>query len=108
MIYKKITIAIFILSYNDAELDYLYDYYTGGNDDNYDTFSSLNAHNTHKVRQGGTRGNALSNPSRNRNGQRADDVLTDLPIVNQRENGIQFFPTPSSANTNKFTSGNSR
>ena len=99
-------------SYNDAELDYLYDYY---NEDAYDDrFTSLNSRNRPKLRQGGSRENTLlSQIPRSKaiiqlNKKKEDDVLADLPIVNQRENGVQFFQTPSSTNTRQSTTLSAR
>ena len=92
-------------SYNDADLDYLYDYY---NEDAYDddSFTSLNSRNRPKLHQGSSRTkNVLSQKSRTKdaNDKREDEFLADLPIVNQRENGVELFTTPSSTNTRKST-----
>ena len=59
------------LSNNDEDLDYLYDYEEDYDDSDYD---------------------------RNR---KSDGFLVDLPIVNQRENGVEFFPTPSSTDNRR-------
>ena len=87
-------------SYNDADLDYLYDYY---NEDAYDdSFSSINGRNGQQSGQGGGTKTISHFPDNNddRNGQR-DGFLVDLPIVNQRENGVEFFPTPSSTDNRR-------
>ena len=95
-------------SYNDADLDYLYDYYNeNAYEDEDESFASLNARNRPKLHQTGSRTKTSS--SRNSrpvtfiNKQEEDEFLADLPIVNQRENGVEFFPTPTSTNTRKST-----
>jgi len=88
-------------------LDYLYDYYNEDAYDDDDSFTSLNSRNRPKLRQSGSRTKTSSSQNslaatdvKNKN---EDDFLADLPIVNQRENGVQFFSTPSSTNTRKST-----
>ena len=89
-------------------MDYLYDYYNG--EDTYDDrFTSINARNRQKLRNEGssrTKNTLLSQRSRHKtrnNNKKEDELLADLPIVNQRENGVEFFPTPSSTNTRQST-----
>ena len=94
-------------SYNDEELDYLYDYY---NEEAYDDrSSSLNSQNRPKLRHGGSRGsNLLSQIPRTKdiskkNKKKEDDFFADLLIVNQRENGVESHTTPPSINIRQST-----
>ena len=90
---KEFTVTI-NFSYNDADLDYLYDYY---DQDDYDD---------RRQKEHGSGIKAISdfpNGKDDNHGKRGR-FLVDLPIVNQRENGVEFFPTPSSTdNRRKFT-----
>ena len=94
---KEFTVTI-NFSYNDADLDYLYDYY---NPDDYDDHLS-----SRQKQHEGSGIKAISdfpNGKDDNHGKRGR-FLVDLPIVNQRENGVEFFPTPSSTdNRRKFT-----
>ena len=92
-------------SYNDDELDYLYDYY---NEDAYDDrVSSLNSRKRPKI--GGSRGNTLlsqiprTKDKGSKNKKKEDDFFAQLPIANQRENGVESFTTPPSTNTRQST-----
>ena len=78
----------------------MYDYYNEDAYDDDDSFTSLNARNRPKLRQSGSR-TKTSSSQNSRNNNEEEEFLADLPIVNQRENGVEFFPTPSSTNTRK-------
>lgn len=83
-------------------MEYLYDYYNEDAYDDDDSFSSLNARNRPKLRQSGSRAKSLSSLN-SRKDKKEEEFLASLVIVNQRENGVEFFPTPSSTNTRQST-----
>ena len=99
---KEFTVTI-NFSYNDADFDYLYDYYQA---DDYDDhlLSQNDGSRGQKQHNSGIKAISDFPNGKDDNHGRRGGFLVDLPIVNQRENGVEFFPTPSSTdNRRKFT-----